>query len=171
MSALIGSILVIAILVFGFTSMTRPPMSAGVYVDSPPIIMESEPSDVVLMSDTGVYYVPGVSYDVFFYNGYWWSPRGNNWYRTDLYNGSWGLVQHNDVPAHLFAVPKNYRAVYQNAQHINYRQWTNQNHGNQNQVHARSARRRLTKIRLIRVRLVRPWLTRTRPGTKIHGLQ
>ena len=76
-----------------------------------------------MMPQMGIYYVPSVNFDLFFYNGYWWSPRGNRWYRAREYNGPWGVVRRKAVPASLFKVPKNYREVYKQEQHINYKQW------------------------------------------------
>jgi len=83
----------------------------------------SAPSAIVIMPESGIYFVPGISYDVFFYDGYWWSPRGDRWYRSAQYKGPWGVVHSKSVPAHLFEVPKNYRKVYEKEQHINYGQW------------------------------------------------
>jgi hypothetical protein len=82
-----------------------------------------------MMTHYGVYFVPGVNYDVFFYNGYWWSPRGARWYRAKQYKGPWGVVQINHVPRNLFKVPKNYREVYKKQKPINYGQWKKQSKG------------------------------------------
>ena len=99
-----------------------------------PRIVEAAPAEVVMMPRTGVYYVPGVNYDIFFYSGYWWFPRGNRWYMSRRYNGPWNVAQRNHVPAPLFRVPQDYRNVYQNERHINYGKWNNQNRNDQDRI-------------------------------------
>ncbi|HZW37471.1 MAG TPA: hypothetical protein VFF01_11050, partial [Candidatus Deferrimicrobiaceae bacterium] len=70
----------------------------------PPVIV-SPPSEVALIPGSAIYFVPGVSVDLFFYDGYWWSPRGSRWYRAYEPNGPWVVVEHRYVPAPLFRVP------------------------------------------------------------------
>ncbi|MDD5593996.1 MAG: hypothetical protein PHG97_04605 [Candidatus Margulisbacteria bacterium] len=118
----LGFILIFTFLVIG--SAVRAEVNVNINIGPPPIVV-SEPPAVVMMPQSGIYFVPGYSFDVFFYNGYWWSPRGDRWYRAGQYNGPWGVVQRNYVPAPLFGVPKNYRAVYKNERPINYKQWKN----------------------------------------------
>lgn len=97
-------------------------VNVNINIGPPPIVV-SAPAQVVMMPQTGIYFVPGISYDLFFYNGYWWSQRGDNWYRAGEYNGPWVVIQRNYVPGYLLKVPKNYRAVYKNEKPINYGQW------------------------------------------------
>jgi len=108
---------------------TRANVNFNVNLGPPPIMVE-EPPEVVMMPQTGIYFVPGISFDVFFYNGYWWSPRGDRWYRSNRYNGSWVVVERNYVPAHLYKVPRNYREVYKKERHVNYGQWKKQGQNN-----------------------------------------
>ena len=70
-----------------------------------------------------VYFVPQPDIDIFFYNGYWWSPRGDRWYRARAYNGPWGIVGRRFVPAPVFGIPRNYRGIYEREHHIPYGQW------------------------------------------------
>ena len=67
--------------------------------------------------------MPGLEFDVFFYNGYWWSPRGNRWYRARAYNGPWKTISR-------YRVPKDYRARYEKQQRIPYGQWKKQGKDN-----------------------------------------
>ena len=92
----------------------------------PPPIVVAEPPEVVFIPGSQVYFVPQPEIDVFFYNGYWWSPRGNRWYRARAYNGPWGVVNKRNVPAPVYRVPKNYRNLYEKEQHIPYGQWKKQ---------------------------------------------
>ena len=85
-----------------------------------------EPREVVMVPNSQVYFVPNLSFDLFFYNNYWWSQRGNNWYRSNNYNGPREIVEQRDVPAPVYRVPKDYRSRYDNQRHIPYGQWQNQ---------------------------------------------
>ncbi|MFA4844466.1 MAG: hypothetical protein WC632_05905 [Candidatus Margulisiibacteriota bacterium] len=121
---LFGSVLIFALVVGGFAGTAQAEVNVNINIGPPPIVV-SEPPAVVMMPQYGIYFVPGISFDVFFYNGYWWSPRGDRWYRSSQYRGPWGIVQRSYVPGYLFKVPKNYRAVYKNESPINYKQWKN----------------------------------------------
>ncbi|UFS69521.1 hypothetical protein LPW11_16670 [Geomonas sp. RF6] len=101
---------------------------AGVSVNmnlniGPPPVIVSAPPEVVFMPNYGTYFVPGLSFDIFFYNGYWWSPRGDNWYRAPGYNGPWRVIEHRYVPGPVRHVPHDYRRVYARERHIPYGQW------------------------------------------------
>ena len=99
-------------------------VSVGVNVNlGPPPIVVPAPPEVVLVPNTSVYFVPGVEFDVFFYNGYWWSPRGDRWYRARAYNGPWRTVERRYVPRPVFRVPHDYRSVYVRERHIPYGEW------------------------------------------------
>lgn len=108
-----------------YAGIAQAELNVNINLGPPPIVV-SEPPHIVMIPQTGIYYVPNVSYDVFFYNGFWWSPRGDRWYRASQYKGPWGAVEHAYVPAHLLKVPKNYRVVYKKEKFINYGQWKKQ---------------------------------------------
>jgi len=92
----------------------------------PPPIVVIEPPVVVMIPNSKICFVPDPKIDIFFYSGYWWSPRGEQWYRARAYNGPWGIVKRHYVPAPLYQVPKNYRDLYGKEQHIPYGQWKKQ---------------------------------------------
>jgi hypothetical protein len=89
----------------------------------PPPIVVAQPPEVVMVPGSDVYFVPDVAYDVFFYNGFWWSPRGDRWYRARAYNGPWRVVARRVIPPPLFRVPRDYRRVYLRERHVPYGQW------------------------------------------------
>jgi hypothetical protein len=95
----------------------------------PPPIVVAQPPAVVMVPGTQVYYVPEVDYDVFFYDGYWWSPRGDRWYRAHAYNGPWRTVSRRIVPPPVYGVPRDYRRVYGHERHIPYGQWKKEYRG------------------------------------------
>ena len=121
---------ILVCLVVGYigTAQAAVNLNVNLNVGPPPVVM-SEPPEVVMMPETGVYFVPAVSFDLFFFNGNWWSPRGWRWYMSRAYNGPWGIIRRNQVPANLVRVPKNYREVYKQVRHVNYKQWRSQNYG------------------------------------------
>lgn len=124
----------LAVLFTGFANTAQAEVNVSINFGPPPIVV-SAPPEVVMMPGMGVYFVPGISYDVFFYNGYWWSPRGDRWYRSSQYKGPWGVVQRSYVPGNLIRVPKNYRSVYKKERPIKYGEWKGQGRGNSNKGH------------------------------------
>jgi len=89
----------------------------------PPPIVVAQPPAMVMVPGSEVYFVPDVDYDVFFYDGFWWSPRGERWYRARAYNGPWRVVSRRVIPPPLFRVPRDYRRVYLRERHVPYGQW------------------------------------------------
>ncbi len=89
----------------------------------PPPVYAAPPSELVLIPGTGIYFVPGVSADIFFYDGYWWSPRGPRWYRGYSPRGPWYAIGPRVVPGPLYRVPRDYRVVYGREERIPYRRW------------------------------------------------
>lgn len=106
----------------------RGEVSVNVNVGPPPIAV-AEPPEVVLVPGSRVYYVPEVPYDVFYYSGYWWSPRGDRWYRARAYDGPWRVVSRRVVPSPVYRVPRDYRQVYVRERHIPYGQWKKEHYG------------------------------------------
>lgn len=95
----------------------------------PPPIAVAQPPALVLVPGTSVYFVPEVDYDVFYYDGYWWSPRGDRWYRSRAYDGPWRGVSRRVVPPPVYRVPRDYREVYVHERHIPYGQWKKEHRG------------------------------------------
>ncbi|MGO9444606.1 MAG: hypothetical protein ACLPXB_07495 [Thiobacillaceae bacterium] len=55
-----------------------------------------------------VYYAPDLDANYFFYDGTYWLYQNDNWYASSWYNGPWGLVNPDDVPAFILRVPVRY---------------------------------------------------------------
>lgn len=105
-------------------------VNVGVSVNlGPPPIVAVAPPEVVLVPGSQVYFVPGAEFDVFFYNGYWWCPRGDRWYRARGYNGPWRFVDRRFVPRPVFGVPHDYRHIYARERHIPYGEWRGRHGG------------------------------------------
>ncbi len=126
-----GSALLLgALLVCGVPNEASAGVNVGVSVNiGPPPIVVAEPPAVVMVPGSQVYFVPGVEFDVFFYNGYWWSPRGDRWYRSRAYNGPWRHMDRRFVPRPVFGVPHDYRHIYARERHIPYGEWRGRHGG------------------------------------------
>jgi hypothetical protein len=99
-------------------------VNVGVNVNlGPPPIAVPAPPAVVMVPNSQVYFVPGVDFDIFFHNGFWWSPRGERWYRARAYNGPWQRIERRHVPRAVVRVPVNYRTAYVRERHIPYGEW------------------------------------------------
>ena len=88
-----------------------------------PVIMVDEPAEVVFVPAYGIYFVPGLAYDIFFYNGFWWSHRGNRWYNSRFYRSGWRIANDRNVPGPVFKMPRNYRQRFGRSKHIRYQDW------------------------------------------------
>ena len=110
-----GSILLFALLLIGAAGTAQAEVNVNINIGTP--------SELVMIS-SGFYYVPGASFDVFFYNGFWWSRRDGYWYRASQHNGPWGHLKNSYVPGPLFNMRKDYRKVYKKS--IPFGQWEKQ---------------------------------------------
>lgn len=97
-------------------------VNLNINIGSPPVVV-AEPAEIVLIPGSGVSFVADGGPDLFFYAGFWWSPRGDRWYRSRVYNGPWIVVERHHVPAQVVWVPKDYRARYRKVKHVPYGQW------------------------------------------------
>ncbi|MBI2877477.1 MAG: hypothetical protein HYY20_11395 [Candidatus Tectomicrobia bacterium] len=100
----------------------RSDINININIGPPPIVVE-EPVEVVVVPESRVYFVPDPELDVFFCDGYWYSPRGSRWYRARSYGGPWVVVKRRLVPVEVVRVPSNYREIYLQERHIPYGQW------------------------------------------------
>lgn len=114
--------LVAAAAALAATAPARAEVSVNVNIGPPPIVV-AEPPAVVMIPQSRVYFAPDPHVDIFFYGGYWWSPRGPQWYRAKAYNGPWVVMESHRVPRAVMYVPRDYRAVYGRERHIPYGQW------------------------------------------------
>jgi len=100
----------------------RAEVSVNINLGPPPIVV-AEPPEVVMIPGTQVHFVPDPRVDVFFYGGYWWSPRGDRWYRARAYKGPWVVIERHRVPRAVVYVPRDYRVRYERERHLPYGQW------------------------------------------------
>ncbi|MHB8781941.1 MAG: hypothetical protein ACYDAX_00755 [Desulfobacteria bacterium] len=106
----------------GFSEPARAEVNVNINLGPPPVVV-AEPPEVVLIPRSRVYFAPDPHVDIFFYGGYWWSPRGERWFRSRAYNGPWGVVERRRVPREVIVVPRDYRARFERERRIPYGQW------------------------------------------------
>lgn len=98
---------------------------AGVNIDinisPPPFFPIPVPPAVVLIPGAGVYFVPDIDMDIFFYEGYWYRPHRDEWFRSRDYNGPWAYVVPKRLPPPLLRVPPGFRNPSYKHERIPYR--------------------------------------------------
>jgi hypothetical protein len=116
---------------------------APMVVAPQPVYIE-QPPEMVIIPRSNVYFAPGASVDLFFYDNRWWNRRGDRWYRANAYNGPWTVVGPRYVPAPVYRVPADYRTVYVHEKRIPYGQWKKSHlkHGGKHKGHGNGDRGR-----------------------------
>lgn len=149
--ASMGSLVILVILFLSCPLKNgRAEVNLNINIGAPPVVV-AEPSEVVLIPGSGVYFVADAGPDLFFHAGFWWSPRGDRWYRSQAHNGPWVTVEHRYVPAQVVRVPNDYRVRYRKVKHVPYGQWkkahyqksynNGQNGNNDNRKYHKSSKR------------------------------
>jgi hypothetical protein len=64
--------------------------------------------ELVVVPQYPVYYAPRGDVNLFFYDGLYWAYQRDNWYASSWYNGPWGLVGPEGVPAFILRIPVRY---------------------------------------------------------------
>lgn len=130
MRRLLGAVVLAGALYAGGAPQATAEVNVNINLGPPPIVI-AEPPALVQVPGLQVFFVPSLEVDVFFHDGYWWSPRGSAWYRSRDFNGPWGIVNSRHVPAAVVRVPHDYRGRYEKEEHIPYGHWKKQrsNHG------------------------------------------
>ncbi len=84
-------------------------VNIGINIAAPAPLVFEEPPDVVVVpsGETYVYMVPNMT-GVYFYDGYWYRFHRGHWFRSAVYNGSWGFIETSVVPAVVVDVPPEY---------------------------------------------------------------
>jgi hypothetical protein len=114
---------ILVVLTLSFPSgSARAEVNLNINIGAPPVVV-AEPANVALIPGSGVYFVVDAGPDLFFHAGFWWSPRGDRWYRAEMYNGPWVVVKQRIVPVQVVRVPRDYRFRYKKAKHVPYGQW------------------------------------------------
>ena len=108
----------------GFSAPALAEVSVNINL-GPPVVV-AEPPHMVLVPRSQVYFSPEPEVDIFFYGGYWWSPRGDRWYRARAHNGPWSTIERRSVPRQVIVVPRDYRSRFEREKRVPYGQWKKQ---------------------------------------------
>lgn len=77
-------------------------------VGPPPPIVVAAPPQLVLVPGTAVYYAPGVSVNLFAYQGRYYSFHNDHWFMATAPGRPWTYVPVARVPGRVRAVPVRY---------------------------------------------------------------
>ncbi len=81
-----------------------------VVIAPPPPVVVASPPQIVAIPGSGVYYAPGVSYNLFVYHGRYYSFHDGMWFVAGG-PGGWTMIAGEAVPAPVLAVPVTYYRV------------------------------------------------------------
>src|SRR5512138_540922 len=99
-------------------------VNSQVTVGTPGVILDHDPDEMWLIRRSGIYFVPGISADIFFFGGSWYQRDRGSWYRGSQYRGPWNRLGDDDVPRQLRRLPNDYRDAYK-YKPVPYGQWKN----------------------------------------------
>ncbi len=106
---LLGSILLALAWTAPVPTLAEVGISIGISLP-PPIVFQAPPEVIVVPDAYGVYVVPDVEVDLFFWNGWWWRPWEGRWYRSRYYDRGWAYYR--QVPRFYYDVDPGWRGYY-----------------------------------------------------------
>jgi len=90
----------------------------------PPSVVISQPEFLFMMPNLGIYFYPGVSFDLFFYDGLWYYSARGVWYWGRNYRGPWYYMRPDRLPSHFRRLPPDYHTRYrQDHYRVPYGHW------------------------------------------------
>jgi hypothetical protein len=92
----------------GAASPARSQVHVSVNIGAPPVFVEAPPP-MVVVPNSPVYYAPGYEYNLFMYQGRYYTQFNGAWFFTPRVGGAWIAV--SDVPRPLRSVPVEYIRV------------------------------------------------------------
>ena len=106
---LCGAILLALAIVAASPTMAQIDINVGISLP-PPVVFQAPPEVIVMPDTSGVYVVPDVDAEMFFWNGWWWRLWNGYWYRSHYYDRGWGYYR--NVPSFYYDVDPGWRGYY-----------------------------------------------------------
>jgi hypothetical protein len=104
----------IAMLLIAGAMVSAGPVEAQVSVNvniGPPPVIFAAPPRVLVVPHTPVYYAPDTTYNVFFYEGRYYSFHNGAWFLAGSHGGPWAFVPLERVPRPVVMVPVRYYKI------------------------------------------------------------
>lgn len=98
------------LLLLTFPVLTIAEVNVSINFSLPPPIAFDAPPEVIVIPGTYAYVVPDVDVDVFFYDGWWWRPWEEKWYRSRNYRSGW--KHYRKIPSFYGKIPSGWRNDY-----------------------------------------------------------
>lgn len=86
-------------------------VNVNLNIGQPPPVIFAAPPRVVVVPKTPVYYAPDTSYNVFFYDGRYYSLHNGGWFLATSHRGPWAFVPVEQVPRPVVLVPARYYKI------------------------------------------------------------
>jgi hypothetical protein len=88
-------------------------VNVGIHVGiaAPPPVVVTQPPRLVVVPGSVVSYAPGVDFNLFFFEGRYWSFHNGAWFVAPAGKGAWVRVPADRVPAPVLAVPVTYYKI------------------------------------------------------------
>ena len=83
-------------------------INVGISIPPPPVFRFHTPPPMVVIPGTYVYAVPDIDVEIFFYQGYWYRPHEEHWFRSKAYNGPWAYLDSHRIPGVIYDLPPDY---------------------------------------------------------------
>jgi hypothetical protein len=96
----------------GCVAYQAPPPRYSAPPPPPARVVYAEPEYLYVIPTFGVYFVPGISAEIFFYSGRWYNRVGGLWYWSVSYGGPWTTIRIESIPRNLRRIPRDYRTRY-----------------------------------------------------------
>jgi hypothetical protein len=106
-----GGVMLWAVVVLAPTAGRAGDVNVDVNIGSPPPVVVAQPPWLQPVPQTPVYYAPSVPYNIFYYDGRYYSYHDDDWYWTASVRGPWMAVAVGRVPRPVLAVPVAYYRV------------------------------------------------------------
>jgi len=105
-----GALLLALVVAVPVPTMADVDVGIGISIGLPSLVFAAPPSVVVLPDTYGVYVVPDIDAELYFYGGWWWRLWDGRWYRSRYYDR--GYLQYYRIPTFYYDVDPGWRRFY-----------------------------------------------------------